>query len=65
VNETQFPEPIHEEADSRTSRTDHFGQRLLVDFWHHGFGRAFLAETSEQQEDAGQSFFAGIKQLVD
>jgi len=32
VNETQFPKPVHEKADSRTSRAYHLGQGLLTDF---------------------------------
>lgn len=48
VNETQFPEPIHEEADSRTSSSHHLRQGLLTDFRHHGFRVAFFAEMSEQ-----------------
>jgi hypothetical protein len=48
VNETQFPEAVHEKTDSRTSRADHFGQHLLTDFGDHSFRIALLAEMSEQ-----------------
>ena len=48
VNEAQLPESVHEEADSRTSRPDHLGQRFLADLGNDGFGNAFLAKMSEQ-----------------
>src|SRR5437763_17032886 len=65
VNETQFPEPVHEKADSRTGRSNHLGQGLLTDLGNHGFRLTIFAEMSEQKKDAGQSLFTGIKQLVD
>ena len=48
VNEAEFPEPVHEEADSRTSRPDHLSERLLADLGDHGFRNAILAKMSEQ-----------------
>jgi hypothetical protein len=47
VNETQFPEPVHKKAHSRTSRAHHFGQRFLIDLGEYGFRNALLAEVSE------------------
>jgi hypothetical protein len=38
VNKTQFPEAVHEKANSRASGANHLGQRLLADFGDHGFG---------------------------
>jgi hypothetical protein len=65
VNESQFPEPVHEEAHPRAGCADHFGQHLLTDLGDYHLGFAFLAKTSEQQEDAGQPLFAGIEELID
>jgi len=44
VNESQFPEPVHEEAHPGTGRADHFGQHLLADFGDYRLGFAFLAK---------------------
>jgi hypothetical protein len=46
VNETQFPEPVHEKAHSRTSRAYHLGQGFLANLRDHGFRNALLAEMS-------------------
>ena len=48
VNEHQFPKPVHEEADSRTSRAYHLGQGLLTDFGNHGLWHILLAKMREQ-----------------
>src|SRR5271169_1052609 len=44
VNETQFPESVHEKADPRTSGTDHSGQGLLTDLGDHVFRHTLLAK---------------------
>ena len=56
VNKAQFPEPVHEKADSRTSGSDHFCQRLLTYLGDHGLGNAFLAEMSEQRRTRASRF---------
>jgi hypothetical protein len=48
VNETQFPEPVHEKANPRASGTDHFRQHLLTDLGDYSLGLAFLTEMSQQ-----------------
>src|SRR5882724_6482661 len=48
VDEAQFPEPVHEKTDSRTSSSNHFGQCLLTDFGNYRFRNALLAEMREQ-----------------
>jgi len=48
VNETQFPEPVHKKAHSRSSRAYHFGERFLIDLGEYGFRNALFAEVSEQ-----------------
>ena len=47
VNEAQLPEPVHEEADSRTSGYDHLRQGFLTDLGDNGFRNALFAEMSE------------------
>ena len=58
INEAQFPESIHEEADSRTSCPDHLSQRFLAHLRDHGFRNAVLAKMSKQEKNARQSLFA-------
>ncbi len=53
VNESQFPKPVHEEADTRAGRADHLGQRFLTDLGHNSFGNALLAEMSKQEQKSG------------
>jgi len=65
MDETQLPEAVHEKAHSRAGSADHLGQGFLTDLRNHGFWHALLAEMSEQQKDAGQSFFAGVKKVID
>ena len=54
MDESQFPEPVHEEADPRARCADHFRQHLLTDLGNSRLGFAFLAEMSKQQKDPGQ-----------
>ena len=42
VNETQFSEPVHEIADSRTSGAHHLGQCFLTDFWARVLAYEFI-----------------------
>jgi hypothetical protein len=64
VNEAQFSKPVHEEADSRAGRADHFRQHRLTDLGNYSLGFPFLAKMSEQQKDPGQPLFAGIEKLI-
>ena len=64
INKSQFPEPVHEEADPRTGCANHFRQHLLADLWNHSLGYAFFAKAGEQQKDPSQSLFARIEKLV-
>jgi len=65
ANETQFPEPIHNETDSRAGCSEHFGQCLLADFGSVGFGFALISMVCDQQKRAGQPLFAGVEKLID
>ncbi len=64
VNKSQFPEPVHEEANPRAGRADHLGQSFLTDLGDNGFGNAFLAEMSQQQQNPGESLFTGVEEVV-
>jgi hypothetical protein len=64
VNETQFPKPVHEKVDSRASCAHHFCQLLLTDLGNRNFGLSVFAEVRKQQENASESFLAGIEKLV-
>src|ERR1019366_6818012 len=63
VDEAQFSEPVHEEADPRTGGADHFCQHLLTDLGNYGLRFAFLAKMGEQQKGSGQPLFARIEAL--
>ena len=41
VNETQLPEPVHEETDPRAG-ADHFRQHLLTNFGNYSAGMPSL-----------------------
>src|SRR2546421_10453382 len=64
VDETHFPETVHEKADSRTGSANHLCQCFLTDLWDHTFRYAFFAKMGQHQKDARQPLLAGIKQLV-
>src|ERR1700746_3237205 len=64
VNKTQFPEPVHEEADPRTGGAHHLCQSLLAYLRKHSLRLAFLAKMGKQQKDSGQPLFARIEKLV-
>src|SRR5439155_9526664 len=65
LDEAKFPKFIHKKADPGTSSTDHLSQHLLRNIGDHSFRFAFLAEIGQQQKNSGQSFFAGIEELID
>jgi hypothetical protein len=65
VDESQLPEAVHEEADSGARRADHLREGFLTDLRDYGFRNAFLAEMSQQQQNARKSLFAGVEELVD
>jgi hypothetical protein len=64
VNEAQCAELVHEMADPRAGCAYHLRESLLTDFGDYSPGCAFLAEIGPQQQDSGQSLFAGIEKLV-
>ncbi len=48
VNKSQFPEPIHEETDTRASCAHHLCEGLLTDFGDYSPGFAVPAKMGEQ-----------------
>ena len=44
LNKAQFPEPVHEEANSRASSANHLGQSFLTDLEDNGVRNTPLAE---------------------
>jgi hypothetical protein len=65
VDKAQLPELIHEMTDPRPSGADHLCQVVLTHSGNDGFGFAFLAEMSQQQEHSGQTLLAGVEKLID
>ena len=53
MNETQFPEPVHEKTHSRSGGSDHICQGFLTYLGNHGLRHSLFAKMSEQEKDAG------------
>ena len=64
INEAQFPKPVHEKADSRAACAHHLRQSFLTEFGDSNLGLFILAEASQQEQKASQSFLTGIEKLV-
>ncbi len=63
-NEAQFPEPIHEEADTRSRCADHFGEGFLAHFRDEWYRLGFLAKVGHQQQKPSEAFFAGVEEMI-
>lgn len=57
ADETEFAELVHEKADPRSCRTDHFSQSFLTNGWMNGRRIAFLAEIRQQEKKACETLF--------
>src|SRR6267378_59254 len=64
MNETQFPEFVHEKIHPRARCANHFREHLLRHLGKHLLGLGFLAIASEQQKSSSQSFLARIEKLI-
>jgi hypothetical protein len=64
LDESQFAEAIHEEADSGAGGANHLCQGFLADFGNHGLWSPVFAELGEQQQGACQALFAGVEELI-
>ena len=65
LNETEFPEFVHEKVDSGARCANHFRQHLLGNFGKQLLRLGFLTVASEQQKSPSQPFLAGVKKLID
>jgi len=65
VDKAKLAEAVHEEAHPGAGRPDHLRQSLLRNFGEILFGLASLADRRHQEEDARQTLFAGVEELVD
>ena len=65
VDETQFPEFVHEETDSRSSCANHLRESFVTDVRHHRLRRIFLSEIGEKKKEPGESLFARVEKLID
>src|SRR6266478_2073675 len=65
LDESQFPEFVHEKIDPRPRCPDHLRQHLLRHFGKHLLRLALRAIARQQQQGARQPFLARIEQLVD
>ena len=65
TDEAELLELVHEEIHPRAGGSNHLRQRFLSDSRHDALHFAFLAEVSQQQEDPGQTPFAGVEELID
>ena len=65
VDEAQFAEAVHEEADAGAGGADHFGEGFLGDSGDEGLLDAWLTEVGHEEEDSGEAFFAGVEELID
>jgi len=65
IDETQFTKLVHEVADPRSGRPDHFCKGLLTDLGENGLGLAFFPEIGQQQQQTRKPFLRRIEELVD
>jgi hypothetical protein len=64
-DESNLPEAIHEKVHSGARSANHFRQSLLRYLGNDPMGIILLTVTGEQEQGAGQAFFAGVEELVD
>ena len=65
LDETQFPEFVHEEIDSRPRRADDLRQRLLRYFGKRLLRLSGRAVAHEQQQSAREALLGGVEELID
>jgi len=65
LNEAELAKAIHKEVDPGSCGADHLRQGLLRDLGNQGFGLAGLAKFRHQKQNPGQTFFAGVEELID
>jgi len=50
IDEAGFPEPVHEKANPRTGRPNHFCQRIMTHLWNRSLGCSMAIEVGEEQK---------------
>src|SRR6266852_5041535 len=65
LDESEFPEFVHEKIDPGPRCANHLRQRLLRHFGKHFLRLASRAIVRKQQQGARQSFLAGVEKVVD
>ena len=65
TDKAELAKAIHEKADARPRGANHLRQGFLRDGRNVGFRFARLAKFGHQQENARQTFFAGVEELID
>ena len=65
VNETQFPELVHEEVDSGARGANHSREHLLRYVRKYFVRFRVLAIASEEQKSPSEPFLAGVEKLID
>ena len=65
IDQTQFPEFVHEVADARSRGANHARERLLADLPDDRLRNAALVEICQQEKRACQAPLARIEQLID
>jgi hypothetical protein len=58
VDEAHVTKFVHEMANPRSGRPDHFGECLLADLGNYRLWPAFLSEIREQKKDTGKSLLS-------
>ena len=64
MDETEFTELVHEEADARPRGSDHFREYLLTDLGQNGLWPVVFTEVCQQEEHPSQPFLAGVEEVV-
>jgi hypothetical protein len=64
LDETQFPEFVHEEAHARPGRPDHLRKRLLADLGRDQLWPTFLAQIRQQKEKPCEALLTRVEQLI-
>jgi len=56
MNETQFPEPVHEKTHSRSGGSNHIGQGFLAYLGNHGLRHSLFSKMGEQERTRASRF---------
>ena len=65
LDQAQSSEFVHKKIDPGSRRANHLRQHFLRNFGKHLLRMAWLAIAGQEQQSAGQPFFAGVEKLID